>query len=89
MPTNDLYHTWMQQICELRPNQRITQVRNFVWLMIGLVIYIAYSRHRSEFASVPDRYLSEPFGYLEQDCRQDPWFGEAGEHQQTVEPLSG
>jgi len=36
MPTNDLYHNWMQRICELRPNQRITQVRNFVWLMIGI-----------------------------------------------------
>ena len=38
MPTNDLYHNWMQQICELRPNQRITQVRNFVWLMIGIYL---------------------------------------------------
>ena len=36
MPTNDLYHNWMKQICELRPTQRITQVRNFVWLMIGI-----------------------------------------------------
>jgi hypothetical protein len=36
MPINDLYHNWMQQICELRPEQRITQVRNFVWLMIGI-----------------------------------------------------
>jgi hypothetical protein len=36
MPINELYHTWMQQICELRPKQRITQVRNFVWLMIGV-----------------------------------------------------
>jgi hypothetical protein len=36
MPINDLYHNWMQRICELRPNQRITQVRNFVWLMIGI-----------------------------------------------------
>ncbi len=36
MPTNRLYHTWIQQIRELRPEQRITQVRNFVWLMIGI-----------------------------------------------------
>jgi len=36
MPINKLYHNWMRQICELRPNQRITQVRNFVWLMIGI-----------------------------------------------------
>ena len=36
MPTNTLYHTWFQRIQELRPGQRITQVRNFVWLMIGI-----------------------------------------------------
>jgi hypothetical protein len=36
MPINELYHTLMQRICELRPNQRITQVRNFEWLMIGI-----------------------------------------------------
>lgn len=36
MSTNRLYHTWLQRICELRPHQRITQVRNFVWLMIGI-----------------------------------------------------
>ena len=33
MPTNQLYHTWFQRNRELRPNQRITQVRNFVWLI--------------------------------------------------------
>ena len=36
MPINQLYHTWNQQIRELRPKQRITQVRNFVWLIIGI-----------------------------------------------------
>jgi hypothetical protein len=36
MPTNTLYHTWNQRIKELRPNQRVTQVRNFVWLMVGI-----------------------------------------------------
>ncbi len=36
MPINDLYHTWFQRICQLRPGQRITQVRNFVWLMLGI-----------------------------------------------------
>ena len=49
MPTNDLYHNWMQRICELRPNQRITQVRNFVWLMIG--IYLSHSVYLSKIAS--------------------------------------
>jgi hypothetical protein len=36
MPINTLYHTWFQRIRELRPNQRITQTRNFVWLMVGI-----------------------------------------------------
>lgn len=36
MPTNNLYHTWNQRIKELRPRQRNTQVRNFVWLMVGI-----------------------------------------------------
>jgi len=36
MPTNQLYHNWFNQIRELRPGQRITQIRNFVWLMIGI-----------------------------------------------------
>ena len=36
MPTNTLYHPWFQHIQELRPNQRIIQVCNFVWLMVGI-----------------------------------------------------
>jgi hypothetical protein len=36
MPTNKLYHTFMCQICELRPKQRVTQIRNFVWLLVGI-----------------------------------------------------
>ena len=36
MPINQLYHTWFQRIRELRPNQRFTQVRNFVWLILGI-----------------------------------------------------
>jgi len=36
MPTNRLYDTWKRRIMELRPAQRITQVRNFVWLMVGI-----------------------------------------------------
>ena len=36
MPTNTLYHTWFQRIQELRPGQRITQIRNFVWLLVGI-----------------------------------------------------
>lgn len=54
MPINELYHTWMRRICELRPKQRITQVRNFVWLMIG--IYQSRSVYLSRIAlKIPGR----------------------------------
>ena len=36
MPINRLYDTWIYRIRELCPGQRITRVRNFVWLMIGI-----------------------------------------------------
>jgi hypothetical protein len=36
MLTNKLYHTWVQRIRELRPNQRITQIRNFALLLFGI-----------------------------------------------------
>lgn len=36
MPINQLYHTWIQRIRELRPKQRITQVRGFAWLLVGI-----------------------------------------------------
>jgi hypothetical protein len=36
MPINVLYHNWFHRIQELRPGQRITQVRAFVWLMVGI-----------------------------------------------------
>jgi len=48
MPTNHLYHTWIQRIRELRPRQRITQVRNFALLMYG--IYQSCSVYLSRIA---------------------------------------
>ena len=36
MPINRQYHTWICRIRELRPGQRIMQVRNFVWLLVGI-----------------------------------------------------
>ncbi len=48
MPTNRLYHTWIAQIRELQADKRITQIRNFVWLMIG--IYKSRSVHLSKVA---------------------------------------
>jgi len=54
MPINQLYDTWMRRICELRPGQRITQVRNFVWLMVG--IFQSQSVHLSKIAGkIPGR----------------------------------
>lgn len=48
MPINQLYHTWIRQTCELQPKARITQIRNFVWLMLG--IYRSRSVHLSKIA---------------------------------------
>jgi hypothetical protein len=48
MPINSLYHTWFQRIRDLRPDQRITQVSNFVWLLIG--IYQSRSVYLSRIA---------------------------------------
>jgi hypothetical protein len=49
MPTNHLYHTWIQRIREQRPHQRITQVRNFALLLYG--IYMSKSVTLSKVAS--------------------------------------
>jgi hypothetical protein len=36
MPINQLYNTWFRRIRGLRPGQRITQIRAFVWLVVGI-----------------------------------------------------
>ena len=36
MSANRLYHTWFEQIGQLLPDERITRLRNFVWLMVGI-----------------------------------------------------
>jgi hypothetical protein len=48
MPINETYRTWIQRICELWPKQRITQVQNFVWLVVG--IYHSHSVNLSWIA---------------------------------------
>ncbi len=35
MPINRTYVTWKARILELRPRQRITQIRAFTWREIG------------------------------------------------------
>ena len=48
MPITQLYHTWVQRILELHPDERMTRVRNFAWLMIG--IYESRSVYLSRIA---------------------------------------
>lgn len=36
MPINNLYHTWNMRIRQLRPTERITRIRSFAWLIIGI-----------------------------------------------------
>ena len=48
MPTNHLHDTWKRRILELRPNQRITQVENMVWMIVG--IYQSRSVYLSRIA---------------------------------------
>lgn len=36
MPINELYHTWFMKIRQLQPTERITRIRNFAWLMVGI-----------------------------------------------------
>jgi hypothetical protein len=38
MPINQLYDTWKMRIMILRPGQRITQIRAFTWLIIGIFL---------------------------------------------------
>lgn len=48
MPIGKLYRTWKEQIRVLRPNQRITQIQNFAWMMVG--IHQSRSVHLSKIA---------------------------------------
>jgi len=48
MSINRLYHTWKTSILELRPGQRITQIRAFTWLIVG--IYLSRSVCMSKIA---------------------------------------
>jgi len=48
MPINELYHTWKMRIMQLQPEERITRIRNFAWLIVG--IYQSRSVHLSQIA---------------------------------------
>jgi Transposase DDE domain len=53
MPINETYRTWIQRICELRPNQRKTQVQNFVWLVVGI-----FHSHSVSLSKIAGRVMS-------------------------------
>ena len=36
MSINHLYHTWFNQIEQLRPGERVTRLRNLAWLLVGI-----------------------------------------------------
>lgn len=48
MPIPELYHTCRKMMQELRPNERVTRIRNFSWLLFGL--YKSRSVHLSKVA---------------------------------------
>ena len=48
MPINKLYHTWNMRIRQLQTTKRITRIRNFTWLIVG--IYQSRSVHLSKVA---------------------------------------
>ena len=48
MPINETYRTWIRRICELGPKQRIRQIQNFVWWVVG--IYHSRSVNLSQIA---------------------------------------
>lgn len=54
MPIPELFHTCHQMLRELRPEERVTRIRNFSWLMVGL--YESRSVHLSKVAEkIPGR----------------------------------
>ena len=49
MPIKELYHNWKEKLSELRPQERVTRLRNFSWLLVGL--YYGRSIHQSRIAA--------------------------------------
>lgn len=37
MSANQVYHTWLKRIQQLRPKERITRLRNFAWMITGIL----------------------------------------------------
>jgi hypothetical protein len=54
MSANHLYHTWFRRIEQLWPELRVTQLRNFAWLLVG--ICLSHSVHLHDIAGqIPGR----------------------------------
>ncbi|MCD4786199.1 MAG: IS4 family transposase [Candidatus Eremiobacteraeota bacterium] len=45
---NQIYHTWLERIQQLRPKERITRLRNFAWIAAGILM--SRSVHLSHIA---------------------------------------
>ena len=58
MSTNRLYHSWFERIRQLCPHERITRLRNLVWLMLG--IFQSKSVHLSKIASKIPGWATQP-----------------------------
>ena len=57
MPLSELYHTLTRFVSDLRPEERITRKRNFIWLLYGL--YRGRAVHLSKIAEkVPGQAAS-------------------------------
>jgi hypothetical protein len=48
MSVNRVYHTWLERIRQLRPNERVTRLRNFAWIVAGILL--SRSVHLSRIA---------------------------------------
>lgn len=49
MSVNRIYHTWVERIKQLRPQERVSRVRNMAWLITG--IYGSQSVHLSKIGN--------------------------------------
>lgn len=49
MPTNPLYDTVIRKLRQLRPNERVTRLKNLAWMMTG--IFLSKSVHLSRIAT--------------------------------------
>ncbi len=36
MSVSRIHHTWLKEILQLRPDERVTKVCNFAWLLAGI-----------------------------------------------------